>query len=59
MEAEKVRGRIAKLINASPQETTFVKNTSEELSIVMNGLNLKKDDVIILNDLEFPANVYP
>jgi len=58
-EAEKVREKIAKLINASTREIAFVKNTSEGLSIIANGLKLKKNDNVILNDLEFPANVYP
>lgn len=58
-EVERVRGKIARLINASSQEMAFVKNTSEGLSIVANGLNFKKEDNVILNDLEFPANIYP
>jgi selenocysteine lyase/cysteine desulfurase len=58
-ETERVRDKIAKLINASPQEIAFTKNTSEGLSIVANGLKFRKDENVILNDLEFPANVYP
>lgn len=58
-ETESVRSKISKLINASPQEIAFTKNTSEGLSIVANGLKLRKDDNVILNELEFPANVYP
>ncbi len=58
-EVERVRGKIAELINASPREIAFVKNTSEGLSFIASGLDLKRDDNVVLNDLEFPANVYP
>ena len=53
------RKSFAKLINASDDEVAFVKNTSEGLSIVANGLDWRPGDNIIIPNNEFPANVYP
>jgi len=58
-ELEIVRARFAKLINAEPGEVAFVKNTSEGLSIVANGIDWKEGDNVVIPDIEFPANVYP
>ncbi len=56
---ESVRASFAKLINASPDEVAFVKNTSEGISIVANGIDWKPGDNVVIPDIEFPANVYP
>ena len=58
-EVEIVRARFAKLINADVSEVAFVKNTSEGLSIVANGIDWKEGDNVVVPDIEFPANVYP
>ncbi|MCH8311477.1 MAG: aminotransferase class V-fold PLP-dependent enzyme [Nitrospinae bacterium] len=58
-EADRVRGRFAQLINADEDEVAFVKNTSEGISIVANGLDWKAGDNVVIPDIEFPANVYP
>ena len=58
-EVERVRARFAKLINAEPDEVAFVKNTSEGLSIVANGIDWQEGDNVVIPDIEFPANVYP
>ncbi|MCY6370867.1 aminotransferase class V-fold PLP-dependent enzyme [Clostridium ganghwense] len=52
------RKNVAKLINAKPLEIAFVKNTSEGMGIIANGLALKPGDNIIVFDQEFPANLY-
>jgi len=54
-----VRGLVAKLIGAGPQEIAFVKNTSEALSIVASGLDWKAGDNVVTARGEFPSNVYP
>ncbi len=58
-EIDKTRHRFAKLINADLEEVAFVKNTSEGISIVANGLDWKSGDNVVIPDIEFPANVYP
>jgi selenocysteine lyase/cysteine desulfurase len=56
---ERSRANFARLINAEIDEVAFVKNTSEGLAIVANGLNWKPGDNVVIPDIEFPANVYP
>ena len=56
---EQARKSFARLINAETNEVAFVKNTSEGLSIVANGLDWKSGDNVVIPDIEFPANVYP
>jgi len=58
-EAEKTRKIIARFINAHPEEIAFTQNTSAGLSIIANGLNWEKTDNIVVNDLEFPSNLFP
>jgi cysteine desulfurase/selenocysteine lyase len=53
------RKSFARLINAGTDEVAFVKNTSEGLAIVANGLDWKSGDNVVIPDIEFPANVYP
>lgn len=57
--ADKLREKIASFIGASPEEIALVRNTSEGISIVANGFGLAQGDNVIINDMEFPANVYP
>ncbi len=58
-EADRIRGLAARLINADPDEITFVKNTSEGISFVANGLHFSHGDNLVTTAVEFPANVYP
>ena len=58
-EIKKARKSFARLINAGTDEVAFVKNTSEGLAIVANGLDWKSGDNVVIPDIEFPANVYP
>ena len=56
---EDIRASFARLIHAEISEVAFVKNTSEGISIVANGLDWKPGDNVVIPDIEFPANVYP
>ena len=47
------------MLNCDTERITFVDNTSNGLNILAQGVRWKKGDSIILNDIEFPANVYP
>ena len=58
-EAEETRKIIARFINADPEEIAFAQNTSAGLSIIANGINWEKTDNIVINDLEFPSNIFP
>ncbi len=54
-----IRQAAARLINAHADEVTFVKNTSEGLNYVANGVPWVTGDNVVSNSMEFPANVYP
>ncbi len=54
------RSLVAKLINAeSPDRIAFQINTSDAINVVASGLHWSPGDSLLLNDIEFPANVYP
>jgi cysteine desulfurase/selenocysteine lyase len=57
--AEQVRRSAARLINATPEEVTFIKNTTEGLGWVANGLSWNTGDNVVTTNVEFPANIYP
>ncbi|HLX64648.1 MAG TPA: aminotransferase class V-fold PLP-dependent enzyme [Planctomycetota bacterium] len=57
--ADETRARAARLMNSTPDEIAFVKNTSEGLAFVANGWDWKAGDEIIGTNVEYPANVYP
>lgn len=54
-----LREKIARLINAEPEEIAIVRNTVEGISTVAAGVMWREGDNVVCNDLEFPANVYP
>jgi cysteine desulfurase / selenocysteine lyase len=56
---ERARASAAQLVNARPSEIAFMRNTSEAISAVANGLAWRAGDNIVTNNVEFPANVYP
>jgi len=51
---------IQRMINAeSFKRIALVGNTSDALNIVASGIDWKPGDRVLLNDQEFPANIYP
>jgi cysteine desulfurase/selenocysteine lyase len=53
------RSAAARLVNAQPHEIAFLRNTSEALSVVANGVTWQPGDNIVGISVEFPANIYP
>ena len=49
----------ARLINASVCEIGLATNTSHGINLAARSLPLRKGDIVLLSDKEFPANVYP
>src|SRR5438046_388178 len=49
----------ARLLNAQPDEIAFVGPTSLALSFVAAGLNLRRNDNVLIHFDDYPANVYP
>ena len=58
-EHDRLRVSAAKLLNAQPSEIAVIKNTSEGLSFVAEGLDWRRGDNVVTTDLEFPSNFVP
>jgi selenocysteine lyase/cysteine desulfurase len=58
-QAEETRRACAEMVRCDPHQLAFVKNTSEGLSLVAEGLDLGPGDAVLVADREFPSNVYP
>lgn len=56
---EQARRLLAGLLGARPEQVAFVRNTSDALSTVANGLKWKSGDNIVTFRREFPSNIYP
>ena len=56
---EAVRVKAARLVGASPDEIAIVRNTTEGLVTVINGLDLEPGDEIIHSFHEHSSNVQP
>ena len=57
---EETRRCVQRLINAeSIDRIALAGNTSDALNIIASGLDWNPGDRVLLNDLEFPSNVYP
>jgi cysteine desulfurase/selenocysteine lyase len=54
-----VRESAARLIGAQPTEIAIIKNTSEGLSFVAQGLRWHERDNVVTTALEFPSNWTP
>lgn len=53
-----IRPTLARLIGADTGEIAFVKNTTEGLNIVANGLDWRPGDNVVVANIEYPSNVY-
>jgi len=56
---ESVRTKLAAFVNASPDEIALTSNTTEGLNFVINGLDLKAGDEVLMSNLEHPGHVGP
>jgi cysteine desulfurase / selenocysteine lyase len=56
---EGLRVAAARLINANRSEIALVKNTSEGISMIAQGIDWHPGDRIVAFQKEFPANYYP
>jgi len=56
---EDARKLLANLLGARPEQVAFLRNTSDALSTVANGLQWKPGDNIVTFSREFPSNIYP
>ena len=56
---ERTRGLLAGLLGARPEQVAFMRNTSDGLSTVANGLKWRDGDNLVTFRNEFPSNIYP
>ena len=56
---ERARKRAAELIGARPDQIAFMRNTSDGLSTIANGLGWRAGDNLVTFQYEFPSNIYP
>ncbi len=57
--AEKLRVKIAKLLNVSENNITHSTSTSDIVNIVANGFKFKSDDHVASIDKDYPSNILP
>lgn len=53
------RSRAAELVGGLPSEIAILKNTTEGLALVANGLGIAAGENVVVPECEFPANVIP
>lgn len=57
--AVETKNFLAEMLNTNADSLAFIDNTTNGINLLAQGLNWSKGDRIILNEIEFPANVYP
>ncbi len=56
---DRCRGLIASMLNVRNDQVAFVRNTSDGIASIANGLDWQAGDNIVSFEREFPANFYP
>src|ERR1700754_1847746 len=56
---EHTRELLAAMMGARPEQVAFMRNTSDGLSTIANGLKWQAGDNIVTFSREFPSNIYP
>lgn len=56
---ERARKLAAEMIGARPEQIAFMRNTSDGLSTIANGLQWSPGDNLVTFRYEFPSNIYP
>src|ERR1700754_4622579 len=56
---QRAREIIAELLKVRPENIAFMRNTSDGLSALANGISWQAGDNIVSFEREFPSNFYP
>ncbi|HEX6044836.1 MAG TPA: aminotransferase class V-fold PLP-dependent enzyme, partial [Pyrinomonadaceae bacterium] len=56
---DEARTLLAAMLGARPEQVAFMRNTSDALSTVANGLTWREGDNVVTFRGEFPSNLYP
>ncbi len=53
----RLRGKIAGILHAKPEEITITRNTSEGNNLIVHGLDFKPGDEVLLTEHNHPSNL--
>jgi selenocysteine lyase/cysteine desulfurase len=56
---ESVREKLATFIHALPDEVSLTSNTTEGINLIVNGLDMKEGDEVLVTGLEHPGHINP
>jgi selenocysteine lyase/cysteine desulfurase len=56
---ENARRLVVEMLGARPEQVAFMRNTSDGISTVANGLDWRAGDNLVTFRNEFPSNLYP
>lgn len=56
---ESARRLLAKMLGARPEQVAFMRNTSDGISTIANGLDWRSGANLVTFRREFPSNLYP
>jgi selenocysteine lyase/cysteine desulfurase len=59
MQEEEVRRKVAAFIGASEDEVAIVRNTTEGMNFVANGLDMEAGDEVLISSMEHPGGTHP
>ncbi|OGU54567.1 MAG: hypothetical protein A2V66_02735 [Ignavibacteria bacterium RBG_13_36_8] len=60
LEASKsAKEKLSRMFNTKPDRFSWIDSVSNGMNVLAQGIDWETGDRIILNDIEFPANVYP
>jgi selenocysteine lyase/cysteine desulfurase len=55
---DRLRGKLASLINATSDDIAFIPNASSALGLLLNGLDWRPGDEVVTLENEFPNHIY-
>ena len=50
---------LGQMLHCRADQLAFVLNTSDGMNVLAEGIDWQPGDRVLINDLEFPANIYP
>ena len=56
---ERCRGRAAELLGVPAQDIAFLGSSTEGINQLTNGLDWQPGDNVVVEDIEFPSDIYP
>lgn len=57
-DADRLRGKIGRLIQCAPEDVAFVPNASTALGVLLAGIDWRPGDRVVTLEHEFPNNLY-